>query len=50
MYSVNPLGMQDQQHCLLNVLELLEGTGLDWKSLDSHNIETFSLLITLIIM
>ena len=42
------LAMQDQQHYLLNVLELLEGTGIDWKSLDSRNIEIFSSLLSLL--
>ena len=42
------LAIQDQQHCLLNVLELLEITGIDWKSLDSSNIETFSQLLLLL--
>ena len=37
--------MQDQQHYLLNVLELLEGTRIDWKSLDSRSIEIFSSLL-----
>ena len=36
--------MPDQQHYLLNVLDLLEGTGIDWKSLDSRNVETISSL------
>ena len=40
--------MQDQLHYLLNVLELLESTGIDWKSLDSRNIETFSSLLLLL--
>ena len=39
--------MQDQWHYLLNVLELLEGAGIDWKSLDSRNIEIFSSLLSL---
>ena len=38
---------QDQQHFLLNVLELLEGTGIGWESLDSHNIEIFSWFLPL---
>ena len=29
--------MQDQEHYLLNVLELIKGTRIDWKSLDSSN-------------
>ena len=40
--------MQDQQHYLLKVLELLEGTGIDWKSLDSRSIEIFSSLLLLL--
>ena len=40
--------MQDQQHYLLNVLELLEGTRIDWKSLDSRNIEIFSSHLSLL--
>ena len=36
-----------QQHYLLNVLELLEGTGIDWKILDSRNVDTFSSLLSL---
>ena len=43
---IHCLAMQDQQHCLLNVLELLEDTGIDWKSLDSRNIEIFSSLLS----
>ena len=30
------LAMLDQWHYLLNVLDLLEGTGIDWKSSDSR--------------
>ena len=37
--------MQDQQHYLLNVLELLERTRFDWKSQDSRNIEILSSLL-----
>ena len=33
--------MQDQQHVFLNVLGLLEFTRIDWKSLDSRNVEIF---------
>ena len=33
---------------LMNVLELLEGTRIDWKSLDSRNIEIFSSLLSLL--
>ena len=40
--------MQDQQLYLLNVLELFEGTRIDWKSLDSRNIEIFSSLLPLV--
>ena len=40
--------MWDQQHCLLNVLDLLEITGIDWKNLDLRNIEIFSLLLLLL--
>ena len=40
--------MQDQKHYLLNVLELREGTGIDWKSLDSHNIQIVSSLLLLL--
>ena len=32
----------------LNVLELLESTGLDWKNMDSRNIEFFSSLLLLL--
>ena len=44
----NPFGnstlsaTQDQRNFVLNVLELLEGTVIDWKSLDSRNVEIFS--------
>ena len=50
-YSINPFGIHislanlDQWHFLLNVLEVLEGTGIGWESLDSHNIGIFSLLL-----
>ena len=40
--------MQDQQHYLPNVLELLEDTEINWKSLDSRNIEIFSSLLLLL--
>ena len=39
--SWGPLGL------LLNVLELLEGTRIDWKSLDSRKNEIFSWLLLL---
>ena len=45
---VHCLAMQDQQHYLLNVLELLEGTGIDGKSLDSRNIVMLSSLLSLL--
>ena len=40
--------MQVNQHYLLNILELLEGTRIDGKSLDSRNIEIFSSLLSLL--
>ena len=44
MYSVNPFGNSTLSYNVGSIplspeLELLEGTGIDWKSLDSHNIE-----------
>ena len=46
--SVHCLATRDQQHSLLNVHELLEGTGIDWKSLDSRNIDISSSLLLLL--
>ena len=45
--TVQWLATQDQQHYLLNVLELLWGAGSGWKSLNSSNIDTFSCLLLL---
>ena len=46
--TVRCLSMQDQQHYLLNVLDMLEGTGIDWNSLVSRNIKIFSSLLFLL--
>ena len=53
MYSVNPFGNSTLSYNVGSIalspeLELLEGTGIDWKSLDSHNIEICSLLLLLL--
>ena len=40
--------MQDEQYYLLNVLELLESTGIDEDSSDSSSIETFSFVLLLL--
>ena len=48
LVTVHSLATQDQVHSLLNVLELLEGTGSGWKSLDPSNIENFSWLLLLL--
>ena len=39
--------LADHMRFLLNVLDLLEGTGIDWKSLDSRSIQIFSSLLLL---
>ena len=53
MHSVNPFGNSTSPYNVGSIalspeLELLEGTGIDWKSLDSHNIDFFSLPLLLL--